>query len=75
MTESVKAILKLGFETLNAVRIEAHHALWNKKSKRVLERVGMQFIEYILQGFIKKGQWIKENKLGITKQEWKALQH
>ena len=73
MTESVKAILRLGFETLNAQRIEAYHALWNKKSQKVLEKVGMQFIEHIPQGFIKKGEWVEENKLGITKEKWNEL--
>lgn len=30
----------------------------------------MNFIEYIPQGFIKKNEWVEENKLGITKEEW-----
>ena len=73
MTESAEEILKLGFETLGASRIEAYHALWNVKSERVLQRVGMNFIEYIPQGFIKKGKWVEENKLAITKEEWEKL--
>lgn len=75
MTESVKAILKLGFEILNAEKIEAYHALWNKKSERVLRRVGMKFIEHIPQGFLKKGEWVEENKLGITKEQWNSLKY
>ena len=70
MTESVKAILKLGFEVLGAEKIAAYHALWNNKSEAVLKRVGMKFIEYIPQGFKKQGEWVEENKLGITKEEW-----
>ncbi|MEM7593464.1 MAG: GNAT family protein [Cyanobacteria bacterium P01_A01_bin.83] len=73
MTESAEEILKLGFETLSASRIEAYHALWNVKSERVLQRVGMNFIEYIPQGFIKKGKWVEENKLAITREEWEKL--
>ena len=73
MTESVIAILELGFETLGAERIEAYHALWNKKSEKVLKKVGMHFVEYIPQGFIKKGKWVEENKLAITKEEWNKL--
>ena len=73
MTEALRAILKLGFETLGAERIEAYHALWNVKSERTLTRVGMKFIEYIPQGFIKQGKWVEENKLAITKEEWKKL--
>ena len=73
MTEAVEAILKLGFETLNVEKIEACHALWNVKSERVLNRVRMKFIEHIPQGFRKNGEWIEENRLGITKQEWDKL--
>ena len=73
MSEAVEAILELGFKTLGASRIEACHALWNVKSERVLKRVGMKFIEHIPQGFMKKGEWIEENKLAITKEEWKKL--
>ena len=73
MTEAVAAILELGFETLGASRIEAYHALWNVKSEKVLKRVGMKFIEHIPQGFMKKGEWVEENKLAITKEEWNKL--
>jgi ribosomal-protein-alanine N-acetyltransferase len=75
MTESVKAILELGFITLSAEKIEAFHALWNKKSEKVLKAVGMNFIEYIPQGFMKKGKWVEENKLGITKEEWNKFKN
>jgi hypothetical protein len=30
----------------------------------------MNFVEYIPQGFMKNGEWVEENKLGITKKEW-----
>ena len=73
MSEAVEAILELGFETLGAEIIEAYHALWNVKSEKVLKRVGMKFIEHIPQRFMKKGEWIEENKLAITKEEWKKL--
>ena len=73
MTGSVKAILKLGFETLGASRIEAYHALWNVKSKRVLKRVGMKFIQHIPHGFVKRGEWIEENKMSISTREWNKL--
>ena len=75
MTESVETILELGFETLGAERIEAYHALWNVKSEKVLSKVGMKFIEYIPQGFMKKGEWVEEHKLAITKEEWNQLKH
>jgi RimJ/RimL family protein N-acetyltransferase len=44
-------------------------------NQRVLEKIGMKFIEYIPQGFQKQGKWIEENKMGITKEEWLLLSH
>jgi hypothetical protein len=41
-----------------------------KASQKVLEKIGMKFIEYTPKGFQKQGQWIEENKMGITKKEW-----
>ncbi len=75
ITESANVITEFGFKRLGALRIEASHALWNKGSQRVLEKIGMRFMEYIPQGFQKKGQWIEENKMGITKEEWLVLDH
>jgi [ribosomal protein S5]-alanine N-acetyltransferase len=73
MTETAKSLLEFGFKQLGATRIEASHALWNTASQKVLEKIGMKFIEYIPQGFQKQGQWIEENKMGITKEEWLLL--
>jgi hypothetical protein len=61
----------LGFDRLNAVQIEASYALWNKSSQRVLEKIGMKFIEYIPHSFQKKGRWIESNKMSINQQEWR----
>jgi [ribosomal protein S5]-alanine N-acetyltransferase len=70
MTEAVTAIIKFGFETLGAARIEASYALWNKASQRTLEQVGMRLTRYIPHAFQKKGRWIEANKMEITKKEW-----
>ncbi|WP_019505301.1 GNAT family N-acetyltransferase [Pleurocapsa sp. PCC 7319] len=75
MTESVKVILKFGFEVLDTEKIQAYHAVWNEKSEKVLKNVGMKFIEYIPQGFMKNGKWVEQNKLGITKEEWNKLKN
>jgi [ribosomal protein S5]-alanine N-acetyltransferase len=75
MTESAQALMEFGFDRLGAIRLEAAHALWNKGSQRVLENIGMKFAAFIPQGFQKKGQWIEENKMGITKEEWLGLDH
>jgi [ribosomal protein S5]-alanine N-acetyltransferase len=69
MTEAAQAVLKFGFTQLNAIRIEAGYVLWNKGSQRVLEKIGMKFLEYKPQGFQKQGQWVETNEMAITKEE------
>ncbi len=71
MTASVKAIIEFGFERLNATRIEASYALWNKASQRVLQKNGLKFIRYIPHAFQKRGHWIEANKMEITRDELK----
>jgi ribosomal-protein-alanine N-acetyltransferase len=73
MTESVIAIISFGFDRLDAIQIEASYALWNKSSKRVLEKAGMRFIGYIPHAFRKRGRWVEANKMRITRQEWLDL--
>lgn len=72
MTEAVGAILRFGFEVLQAKRIEACYALWNKASERVLKKNGLYFLRYIEKGFKKKGQWVAENLMGIERIEWES---
>lgn len=70
MTEAVSAILTFGFEELGATRILASYALWNKSSRRVLEKVGMKFIAYVPHAFKKQGYWVEANKMSMTRREW-----
>jgi [ribosomal protein S5]-alanine N-acetyltransferase len=70
MTESAQAILEFGFIQLGATSIEAGHAVWNKSSQRVLEKIGMKFVKYNKQGFQKRGKWVEDNLMRITKEEW-----
>jgi ribosomal-protein-alanine N-acetyltransferase len=72
MSEAVAAVLRFGFEQLNAQRIEACYATWNTASEKVLIKNGMQFIRHIKEGFIKKGKWVEENLLGIDRINWKG---
>ena len=72
MSEASQRILRFGFEELHAIRIEADHAVWNKASGRVLQKLGMTFREFLPQGFQKQGQWVAENRLAITREEWQA---
>jgi len=70
MTEALSAILKFGFDTLNAKVIEAGHAVWNKGSEKVLKRNQMKFVKTIDQGFEKNGKWVAENLLEISRSDW-----
>jgi [ribosomal protein S5]-alanine N-acetyltransferase len=72
MTEAVSAIVTFGFEELGAIKIVASYALWNKSSRRVLEKVGMKFIAYIPHAFKKNGYWVEANKMSIVRREWLA---
>ena len=73
MTESLIAIMTFGFESLGANRIEASYALWNKASRRVLEKGGLKFVRYIPHAFQKQRYWVEANKMEITKREWLTL--
>lgn len=74
MTETILALLKFGFEELAASKVVACHALWNKPSEAILKKAGMEFIDYIPEGFRKNGKWIAENLLGITRKQWMSNQ-
>jgi [ribosomal protein S5]-alanine N-acetyltransferase len=75
MTEAAQAVLKFGFDGLGAIRLEAGYAVWNKGSQRVLEKIGMKFLEYKPQGFQKQGQWVETNETAIMKEEWLDEKH
>ncbi|MFK7946648.1 MAG: GNAT family N-acetyltransferase [Saprospiraceae bacterium] len=67
MTEAVSGILRFGFEILEAVRIEACYAIWNKASEKVMLKNGMKHVQFIEKGFQKNGKWISENLMAITR--------
>ncbi len=70
MTEAVAALIQFGFEALGASEIVACHAVWNRASEAVLKKAGMEFVEHIPEGFQKNGEWVAENRLAITREEW-----
>ncbi|MEM6429471.1 MAG: GNAT family N-acetyltransferase [Deinococcota bacterium] len=71
-TEALAAVLELGFTQLSATHIEAWHATWNVSSRRVLEKLGMHFVEHLPEGFQKHGKWVAEDRLSISKADWQA---
>lgn len=70
MTEAVRAILQFGFDVLKAIRIEACYATWNKASEKVMLKNGMKPIRFIEKGFLKNGEWVRENLLAIGLDNW-----
>jgi [ribosomal protein S5]-alanine N-acetyltransferase len=70
MSEATSAVIRFCFLTLGAEKIVACHALWNKASEKVMTKNGMTFSKYLEKGFLKNGEWVKENLLEIKKSEW-----
>jgi ribosomal-protein-alanine N-acetyltransferase len=68
--EACTEVISFGFSSLDAKTIEAQHAIWNESSGRILQSVGMEFVEYLSEGFQKNGNWIEENKYSITYEQW-----
>ena len=73
-TEALAAVLELGFTKLSATHIEAWHATWNIASRRVLEKLGMKFVEHLDQGYQKRGKWVAEDRVRLSKADWLARQ-
>ena len=65
MTEAAIALTRFTFDQLQATEIRALHAIWNRASRRVLEKAGFQFVEHLPQGFQKHGQWVPEDLLSL----------
>lgn len=70
MSEVLDRIIRFGFLELKADKIIARYATWNKASEKVLVKNGFKFVKYIEKGFIKNEQWVDENELCITKEEY-----
>lgn len=71
MTEAAAAMLRFGFEELSASQIEAGHATWNAASRRVLEKIGLSFVQHVPQGFQKDGHWVAEDLYALSAVEWR----
>lgn len=69
-TEAARAVMDSGFRTLGANEVETCHAVWNRASRRVLEKLGMREMEFIERGLWKKETWVPEFRLLITRAEW-----
>lgn len=69
-TEALRRVVEFGFRELGARRLSACYVVWNEASRRVLEKTGFRFSRHILEGFQKRGEWVAENEMVLTRQEW-----
>ena len=72
-TEALSGILRFGFEELGLKVIGACHAEWNIASRKVLERNGFRFRRHIEEGFEKDGEWVAQDSLALSRDQWLAL--
>ena len=64
-TEAGIAVLKFGFIELKASKITTAHAIWNLSSKKVIEKLGFNFIRENPNGFLKHGLPVAEHEYSI----------
>lgn len=69
-TEAVKAVIKFGFEELNANRIEAHCDKDNIASYRVMEKAGMKHEGTLRQKVMMKNKFIDVKFNSILREEY-----
>lgn len=70
MTEATAKLIDFSFEVLQASKVVACHATWNKASEKVLKKNGLTFVRTNPEGFKKNGSWVEENELEITREKW-----
>lgn len=68
--EAVKAVMKFGFKNLELHRIESRYILGNDASRRVMEKVGMQFEGVRRESMLIKGEYKDIGVCSILKYEF-----
>ena len=74
MPEAAQAILAVGFDQLQLVRIFSEHDTRNTKSGRVMTKIGMQQEGVALKSQIIKGEIVDMVHYAITDTQYKMLQ-
>lgn len=74
MPEAAQAILAVGFDQLQLVRIFSEHDTRNPKSGRVMTKIGMQQEGVALKSQIIKGEIVDMVHYAITDTQYKVLQ-
>ncbi len=71
-SEALGGLLHFCFETLGVKIVNASHAEWNIASRTVMERNGFRFKLRIEEGFERDGEWIAEDVLSLSRDQWLA---
>lgn len=64
--EAAEAVIAFGFERLKAERIVTAHAIWNIRSKRVIEKLGFTYMRENPEGFYKGGKPLPEHEYELS---------
>jgi len=68
--EAVKAVMRFGFSELNLHRIEARYMAKNQRSRRVMEKVGMEFEGIARDSMFVKGRYVSVGTCAILRSDY-----
>ena len=71
--EAVLATMRFGFANLGLHRIEAKYMIGNDRSRRVMEKLGMQFEGVARDSMHVKGRFVSVGTCAILRDEFRAL--
>jgi len=69
MTETLSALLRFGFETLDYAKVEAEVFVGNARGHRLAESVGMTREGVVRRRRLKRGEWVDEAIYGMLPEE------
>ncbi len=72
-TEALQAVMSFGFTELSLHRIEAHFIEGNAASRRLMERVGMQFEGYARESMLIKSRYRTIGTCAILRHEFFSI--
>ncbi len=71
-TAAVARSLEIAFGEMGMEKMEASAFLGNEASVRILEKNGFRKEGLVRKAILKRGRWLDEHLLGITREEWEA---
>lgn len=72
-TEAACRVISFGFESLDLHRIEAHYMAGNDASRRVMEKVGMQFEGIHRESMFVKGVYVSVGVCAMTVDDYASI--